>query len=147
MSADLLQSQGGKSEKKSGRKSRKKSGKKSSKKSRKKSGKKLKGEKKVETEKIERKIWMALTGLRTFPSGCTKWTQLPSRFFCNSCLVCLLDLWLRNVPLVKIIGNLISYGLVFVFHLSWCVRGFKRLKWFWPYLTAFRSRISTGKPA
>ena len=54
MSADLLQSQGGKSEKKSGKKSRKKS------------GKKLKGEKKVETEKIERKIWMALTGLRTF---------------------------------------------------------------------------------
>ena len=48
MSADLLQSQGEKSRKKS----------------RKKSGKKLKGEKKVETEKIERKIWMALTGLR-----------------------------------------------------------------------------------
>ena len=48
MSADLLQSQG----EKSGKKSRKKSGKKS----RKKSGKKLKGEKKVETEKIERKI-------------------------------------------------------------------------------------------
>ena len=45
MSADLLQSQGEKS--------------------RKKSGKRLKGEKKVETEKIERKIWMALTGLRT----------------------------------------------------------------------------------
>ena len=35
---------------------KKKSGKKSRKKSRKKSGKKLKGEKKVETEKIQRKI-------------------------------------------------------------------------------------------
>ena len=45
-----------KSRKYSGKKSRKKSGKKSRKKSRKKSGKKLKGEKKVETEKIERKI-------------------------------------------------------------------------------------------
>ena len=38
----------------------KNSGKMSGKKSRKKSGKKLKGEKKVDTEKIERKIWMAL---------------------------------------------------------------------------------------
>ena len=38
------------------KKSGKKSGKKSRKKSGKKSGKKLKGEKKVETEKIERKI-------------------------------------------------------------------------------------------
>ena len=43
-------------EKKVGKKSRKKSGKKSGKKSRKKSGKKLEGAKKVETEKIERKM-------------------------------------------------------------------------------------------
>ena len=56
MSADLLQSQGEKSAKKSRKKSGKKSRKKSGKKSRKKSGKKLKGEKKVETEKIESKI-------------------------------------------------------------------------------------------
>ena len=45
-----------------------KSGKKVEKKVEKKSGKKLKGEKKVETEKIERKISMALTGLRTHGS-------------------------------------------------------------------------------
>ena len=60
--ADLLQSQGEKSEKKS----------------RKKSGKKLKGEKKVETEKIERKIWMALTGLRTFSHTYTPESVTPS---------------------------------------------------------------------
>ena len=41
---------------------------------------------------------------------------------CNSWLVCLLD------SLIKIIGNPISCGIVFVFHLAWCVRGFKRLK-------------------
>ena len=31
----------------------------------------------------------------------------------------------RNALLVKIIGNPISRGIVFVFHLAWCVRGFK----------------------
>ena len=55
--------------------------------------------------------------------------------------------WMRNAPLVKIIGNPISYGIVFAFRLPWRVRGLKRLKWFWPYLMAFRSCISTaGKP-
>ena len=34
----------------------------------------------------------------------------------------------------------------FVFHLAWCVRGLKNLKRFWPYLMAFRSFISNGKP-
>ena len=75
-----------------------------------------------------------------------KWRQLLSRFFCNSWLVCLLEKCLRNAPLVKIIGNPISCGIVFVFHLAWCVRGLKRLKWFWPSLMAFRSCISTDKP-
>ena len=37
-------------------------------------------------------------------------------------------------------------GIVVVFHLAWCVRGFKSLKRFWPYLIAFRSCISNGKP-
>ena len=40
----------------------------------------------------------------------------------------------------------ISDGIIFVCHLALCVRGFKRLKRFWPYLMAFRSCISTGKP-
>ena len=30
-----------------------------------------------------------------------------------SCLVCLLSFWLRNKPLVKVIGNPISNGIVF----------------------------------
>ena len=43
-------------------------------------------------------------------------------------------------------GNSISDGIVFVFHFAWCVRGFNNLKRFWPYLIAFRSWISNGKP-
>ena len=39
--------------------------------------------------------------------------QLLSRLFCNSWLVCLLRFWLRNAPLVKVIGNPISDGIVF----------------------------------
>ena len=35
--------------------------------------------------------------------------------------------------------------LVFVFRLAWCVRGFKSLKRYWPYLIAFRGCISNGK--
>ena len=58
----------------------------------------------------------------------------------------LLGFWLRNTSLFKV-GNPISDGIVFVFHrLAWCVRGLKSLKRFWPYLIAFRSCISNGKP-
>ena len=39
--------------------------------------------------------------------------QLLSRLFCNSWLVCLLRLLLTNAPLVKVIGNPISDGIVF----------------------------------
>ena len=39
--------------------------------------------------------------------------QLLSRFFSKSWLVCLLHFWLRNAPLVKVIGNPISDGIVF----------------------------------
>ena len=62
--------------------------------------------------------------------------QLLSRVFCYSWLVCLLGFWLRNTLLVKV-GNPISDGIVFVFHLAWCVRQFKSLKRFWPHLIAF----------
>ena len=34
-------------------------------------------------------------------------------FSVYSCLVCLLGFWLRNKPLVKVIGNPISEGIVF----------------------------------
>ena len=51
-------------------------------------------------------------------------------------LVCLLNFWLRNAPLVKV-GNPISDGIVFVFHLAWCVRELKSLKRLWPYLIVF----------
>ena len=62
--------------------------------------------------------------------------QLPSRVFCYSWLVCLLGFWFRNTSLVKV-GNPISDGIVFVFHLAWCVRRLKSLKRFWPYLIVF----------
>ena len=39
--------------------------------------------------------------------------QLLSRLFCNSWLVCLLPFLLTNAPLVKVIGNPISDGIVF----------------------------------
>ena len=39
--------------------------------------------------------------------------QLFSRLFCNSWLVCLLCILLTNAPLVKVIGNPISDGIVF----------------------------------
>ena len=31
------------------------------------------------------------------------------------------------------------------FRFAWCVRGLKSMKRFWPYLLAFRSRVSNGK--
>ena len=71
-----------------------------------------------------------------FPLNVQNEIQLLSRVFCYSWLVCLLGFWLRNTSLVKV-GNLISDGIVFVFHLAWCVRGLKSLKWFWPYLIVF----------
>ena len=71
-----------------------------------------------------------------FPVKVQNEIQLLSRVFCYSWLVCLLGFWLRNTSLVKV-GNPISDGVVFVFHLAWCVRGLKSLKRFWPYLIVF----------
>ena len=71
-----------------------------------------------------------------FPLSVQSEIQLLSRVFCYSWLVCLLGFWLRNTSLVKV-GNPISDGIVFVFHLAWCVRGLKSLKRFWPYLIVF----------
>ena len=44
------------------------------------------------------------------------------------------------------LGNWISDGIVFVFHLAWCLRGFKSLKQLWPSLISVRNWISNGKP-
>ena len=51
-----------------------------------------------------------------FPLDVQNEIQLLSGVFCYSWLVCLLGFWLRNTSLVKV-GNLISYGIVFVFTL------------------------------
>ena len=55
-----------------------------------------------------------------FPLDVQYDSQLLSRVFCYSWLVCFLGFWLRNASLVKV-GNPISGGIVFVFHLAWCV--------------------------
>ena len=59
-----------------------------------------------------------------FSTGCTKWNTAAIKILLLL-MVCLLGFWLRNAPLVKVIGNLISDAINFVFHLSWCVRGWK----------------------
>ena len=48
-----------------------------------------------------------------FPLDVQNEIQLLSRFFCYSCMVCLLSFWLRNAPLVKVVGNPIADGIVF----------------------------------
>ena len=50
---------------------------------------------------------------RLFLLGVQNEIQLLSRLFCNSWLVCLLRFLLTNAPLVKVIGNPISDGIVF----------------------------------
>ena len=73
-----------------------------------------------------------------FPLDVQNEIQLLSGVFCYSWLVCLLGFWLRNTSLVKV-GNPISDGILFVFHLAWCVRGLQSLKGYWPYLIPFRA--------
>ena len=54
-----------------------------------------------------------------FPVDAQNEIQLLSTVFYYSWLVCLLNFWLRNAPLVKV-RNLISYDIVFIFHLAGC---------------------------
>ena len=76
-----------------------------------------------------------------------KFMQLLSRLFCNSWLVCLLRFLLTNAPLVKVIGNPISDGIVFKNELTylplfeaqegWKVSSDSGLTW-WPSGAASR---------
>ena len=66
-----------------------------------------------------------------FPRDIQNEIQLLSWVFCYSWLACLLSFWLRNTSLVHV-GNPISNGIIFVFHLAWCMRGLKSLKRYWP---------------
>ena len=50
---------------------------------------------------------------RLFLLGVQNEMQLLSRLFCNSWLICLLRFMLTNAPVVKVIGNPISDGIVF----------------------------------
>ena len=55
-----------------------------------------------------------------FPLDCTKWNTAAIKSLLLL-MVCLLGFWLRNALLVKV-ENPISGGIVFVFHLAWCVK-------------------------
>ena len=72
-----------------------------------------------------------------FPLDVQNEIQLLSRVFCYSWLVCLLGFWLRNTSLVKV-GNPISDGIVFVFHLAWKLWSDTGLTW---YLSGAASRM------
>ena len=72
-----------------------------------------------------------------FPLDVQNKIQLPSRVFCYSWLVCLLGFWLGNTSLVKV-GNPISDGIVFVFHLAWKLWSDTGLTW---YLSGAASRM------
>ena len=56
-----------------------------------------------------------------FPLDVQNEIQLLSRVFCYSWLVCLSVFWLRDASLVKV-RNPISDGIVFVFHIAWCIK-------------------------
>ena len=72
--------------------------------------------------------------------------QLLSRLFSKSWLVCLLRFLLTNAPLVKVIGNPISDGIVFNQSLLTCPCLRRKRVEFLEHLMTFRSSISTGKP-
>ena len=62
-------------------------------------------------------------------------------------MVCLLRFWLRNAPLVKVIGNPISDGIVFKNELTHLRRKrVEKSQAILEHLKTFRSSISTGKP-
>ena len=73
-----------------------------------------------------------------FPLNVQNEIQLLSGVFCYSWLFCLFGFWLRNTSLVKL-GNPISDGIVFVFHLAWRVSRLQSLTRYWPYLIPFRA--------
>ena len=74
--------------------------------------------------------------------------QLLSRLFCNSWLVCLLRFLLTNAPLVKVIGNPISNGIVLKHELTHLPlrKRVEKSQAILEHLMTFRSSISTGKP-
>ena len=84
-----------------------------------------------------------------FPLDVQNEIQLLSGVFCFSRLVCLLGFCLSNTSLVKV-RNPISDGIVFIFHLVWCVRGLKlKSEAILALLDTFqedRSCISNGRP-
>ena len=89
------------------------------------------------TAEANRVLCQLVMFLTVFSTGCTKWNTAAIKSLLLFMAGLFIGFWLRNVSLVKV-GNPISDGIVFAFHLAWSVR--------WPYLMAFRSCVSNGKP-
>ena len=80
-----------------------------------------------------------------FPLDVQNEIQLLSGVFCYSWLVCLLGFWLRNTSLVKV-GNPISDGIVFVFHLGLMRKKVAKSEAILALLDTFQGCISNGRP-
>ena len=74
----------------------------------------------------------------------TRWSRSSSNFYAVIGQIWQVSLCrkfmqhLESCLLLKV-GIPFSDGIVFVFHLSWCVRGLQSLKRYWPYLISFRA--------
>ena len=73
--------------------------------------------------------------------------QLLSRFFCGWFVSCAFGWEMHCLSKsLEIRFWMASFSKLSLLAVAWGVRGLKSLKRFWPYLMAFRSSISTGKP-
>ena len=70
----------------------------------------------AETDRVLYNLVIVLTVF--FPWDVQNEIELLARFVSYSWLVCLLVVWLRNAPLVKVFGNPISDGSLFSFALA-----------------------------
>ena len=95
----------------------------------------------AEADRILCHLLMFLT---VFSSGCTKWNTATFKIL----LLFMAGLF-TGLLVEKCAARQSHWKSDFGWHrahLTWCVRGLKSLKRFWPYLIAFRSCISAGKP-
>ena len=88
------------------------------------------------TAEADRVLCQLVMLLTVFSTGCTKW---------NSAVIRSLLLFMASLFIGFLVEKYValqsrksdSDGIVFVFHLAWCVRRLKSLKRFWPYLIVF----------
>ena len=69
------------------------------------------------TAEADRGLCHVVMFLTAFSTGCTQGNTAAIKILLLW-PVCLLGFWLRNTPVVKVIGDSISDGIVFVVHLA-----------------------------